>query len=102
LDHFLSIFEAFYLPSDSTRPILGHFILIFDCLTPLRAISDLFWAFSIGFWDKKYQIITKLVKNFLKRTSRFNKGSKLIEKKTKNKKEPQKRPKKVQKLLEWS
>jgi hypothetical protein len=56
-------------------------------------------AGPIDFWGKKSQISSKLVQNFPKRASRFNKGSKLIEK---NKKVPQKVSKKVQKLQKWS
>ena len=99
---FLSIFEAFYHPSGSSRPILDHFSWFLTVFTALRAISDLFWAFSIDFWGKKCQICPKLVQNFPKRASKFYKGSKSIEKKQKNKKEPQKVSKKVQKLQKWS
>ena len=38
---FLSIFEAFYLPSTSFRPILDHFSWFLTVFTTLRAISDL-------------------------------------------------------------
>jgi hypothetical protein len=70
-------------------PILGHFYEFLKLFTTIRAIANLFWAFSIDFWGKKGQISPELVQNFPKRASRFNKGSKSIEKKQKNKKELQ-------------